>query len=85
MTDLHRLAGGPAGLSLRRAAEPAFPYRDTAEIERQLPVWPNRRSFTGIERKLNANWAAARIGVLHRGMGAVRNASWGRVGEAGRA
>ena len=54
----------------------AFLDRVSAEKERQLGSRRNWRSFTGIGRKWNASWATARIGVLHRGMSAVRNASW---------
>jgi hypothetical protein len=58
MTDQRRLqvAGGGARLSPRRAAELAFLYRYTAEIERQLGGRRNWRSFTGIWRKRNAGW-----------------------------
>ena len=58
MTDQRRLqwAGGRARLLPRRAAELAFLYRYTAEIERQFGSRWNWRSFTGYRRKWNASW-----------------------------
>ena len=39
----------------------AFVYRDRAEKERRFRRRPNRRSFTGIQRKWNAGWLVGAV------------------------